>query len=507
MNRMPLPPFLTNRKFSLAMPISNLKSSSRVTQVVREKMKETTILITPKWLLDGWPTLNFAELKGSGKDTIIECLSRYGAGRTKASDELVVTFQKGNGHWLICSCNGKGEHPPTLFFRKNHLVRHHQSSEHHVDCAFYRSISEQNASLRSYAKPSRKKLALLGKFQDGNRPPREVATRKEGKWRRRSTLARLLCTLLTRAEIQNTSSSSPRPNLEKQLEKIERQARGFYLDDRVRLSQALCTNPAEIEAFKARVASNELPWDLSSRRQGVFLFHVDKVEDRKLFPVGGGAPIEVLNRIAVYGEMTPDDDEAEEGTVNTRSPYLCIGIVGQQVKDGPVETLSCYLHPSYSDDDMMLVDSILERKTFDQIVSTALTLRSDKVDVALTVEKPLFDVSPETVADEEDEGADDKGSRPVLIPDFIVRVTGKARKNNTIVIETLGFESKSYRDRKEVLVPMMCEALGGAAYVDYDFFDESEDERSRHRSFRGRLRYKISGWFEVKADRDSGSVA
>lgn len=111
-----------------------------------------------------------------------------------------------------------------------------------------------------------------------------------------------------------------------------------------------------------------------------------------------------------------------------------------------------------------------------------------------TNKKPLFDVSPDTVAD--DVGVEDEtGARPVLIPDFVVRVRGAAAVNEAIVVETLGFASQGYRDRKSILVPMMRESLGGAALVEYDGYDGRNSELSRNRSFRGRLRVQISGPF------------
>lgn len=315
------------------MSMSIFKSSVRLSQAVRQKMKDTSILITPRRLMPAWPTATLPELKGVAKDTVIACLSRYGTGRTKESDTVVNKIQVGDGRWLICACKGKGPNPPTLYFRSKFLVRH--PSAERAECAS--QIVCETAS---------QKLSLLTKFRVAGAPPRETV-RKEGQWRRRSTLARLLCSLLSEAEIQMTRAGSRRPELAEQIKKLQQVAERYSVDDKVTLKQAFSTDPTEFDPFKALLASNELPWSPTARRQGVFVYPVERMEGRTLFPFGECDPIPVSERIAVYGEMTPDDDEPEEGHVNSRSPYLCIGVIGQRSENGPFEALSCYLHPCY----------------------------------------------------------------------------------------------------------------------------------------------------------------
>ena len=153
-----------------------------------------------------------------------------------------------------------------------------------------------------------------------------------------------------------------------------------------------------------------------------------------------------------------------------------------------MEALSAYAHPIAGKGHLMLVDSDFERRTLAQVRSLQTWLAAKK-GIPLTIEKPLFDITPSEDADP------DGVARPPCIPDFVVRAEGVAQVGcPRVIVETMGFADEGYRRTKVRTHAAMCAALGGTPVVQHDFhepFDRSQNWRDTR--FWRELRWAITG--------------
>ena len=134
----------------------------------------------------------------------------------------------------------------------------------------------------------------------------------------------------------------------------------------------------------------------------------------------------------------------------------------------------------------MLVDSDLERQTLQQLRSLQSWLQTMR-GIALTIEKPLFDLGPPP--------GEDDAPRPPCIPDFIVRAPGVGRGGCSVaIVETMGFADEAYRERKVRMHAVMRHALGGAPLIAHEFHEPPGQQQSRRDSrFWQELRWIITG--------------
>ena len=361
-------------------------------------------------------------------------------------------------------CRGRIDYPPTLFFRDDHIVRHRGGGEHHTDCEFFKTADDQVKLVGTYKPRRDRKYTLLKPFNDfTSLRPGHTSRRTEGRTRSRSTLASLLVDLWENAGLQDYYLGSVRPAIEKQIALVEAAASNLYIHDDVTVESVLCTDARELESFKVSLLQRQ--WPDGVRPQGVFISVVTSIRDGAVVTYPSETEVSVRDRMAIFGELSPDDQDFGEDddpnlaegdeSVGVRKHYVCIASLGQSIPRGPVDVLSCYLHPCYKLEDMMLVDSGYERITLNQIVSTAIGLRNSKIFIDVT--KPMFDISDEP-------RRRDGRARPALIPDFVVW-----SEHRKVIVETLGYRSPTYRARKDIVIPEMQAALDGAEVVCIDF--------------------------------------
>ena len=134
----------------------------------------------------------------------------------------------------------------------------------------------------------------------------------------------------------------------------------------------------------------------------------------------------------------------------------------------------------------MLVDSDLERRTLEQILSVRAWLRVRKA-IRLSIEKPLFDLAAMPGPGED--------PAPPCIPDFMVRAEGIGPLGRSLVIvETMGFEDEAYRERKHRGHAAMQAVCGGAPLVEHDFHMPADRPQEwRDQRFWRDLRWAVTG--------------
>ena len=285
---------------------------------------------------------------------------------------------------------------------------------------------------------------------------------------------------MTEAGLQEVGAGWRPPSLVDQIKAIWTAARPVELDAGVLLPEFLCTSPARLGELVEKIEAAPVRRFARTRPHGVLIVRAAKVGAGMLQPVAG-EPIPVLGRLAVFGERP---EPGREGTAERaiRAPYLAACVVGRADGDGPVQVLSAYAHPCAGDAHLMLVDSDMERRTLEQLRSVQTWLGAKK-DLAVAIEKPLFDIGGDVQTDDV--------SRPPCIPDFVVR-SGATRTK--VIVETMGFAHEAYRRRKDRTHAAMSLAFGGAPVVDHDFHEPAgHSQADRDKAFWRAVRWRLTG--------------
>jgi len=273
------------------------------------------------------------------------------------------------------------------------------------------------------------------------------------------------------------------------------------LDADIRLSDFLCTGFERQDMLEGRIARGWGRWRNSTRPHGLIIDTIHGVVPGGLVKKDGQV-LRIAGRISVFGEQDGDNRAARrpEDAIRPDRSYVAIVLFARPAPDAPVTAYSAYVHPCWTMEDLLLVDSNLERSTLFQLSRTRSWVhRYDNV--SFTIEKPLFDIGNAQAGDGDlDEGGDEAdpvavAAPPVLLPDFIVHRHGHAEAGSTtVIVETMGYADTAYRERKARTVPAMSRALGGVPYVKHDFhYPSAKTQDERDLTFRGSLRSALVG--------------
>lgn len=134
-----------------------------------------------------------------------------------------------------------------------------------------------------------------------------------------------------------------------------------------------------------------------------------------------------LLTVPVWGEMKVFGGVASAA----RFPMVVIALIKKTANGAVVD--SAYAHPVLSEKRWMLVDSDLERKTYEDLAQICFSLKAQK-GLCIEIEKPLY--------------AWQKSNER---PDFVLTLTDRVQKRHHFVVETMGFEDPQYEARKLAL--------------------------------------------------------
>jgi hypothetical protein len=427
---------------------------------------------------------------------------RFG-GQPKAREAAVPIVQHyqqlGAGSWFLCDCRPGAERPPALVPVAETHIRRHQDQRWpvHCDaCEFQREPAEQRAIVDSFSAAAAHRPLRLVRPVGAAAPAMVAGEIGQSRSVRRPGIARLLARLMTDAGLQSVGPDWVPPQLVDQIKAIWTAARAVEIDVGVDLPEFLCTNRAKLAAMLDKIAAAPASRFTRSRSHGVFIGRVEGAGGGALLTLAG-EPIPVRGRIAVFGERPSAmrDTAAERAA---RAPYLAACVLGRATPDAPPEVLSAYLHPCMSERHLMLVDSNLERQTFAQLRSVQTWLGKRNL-ARVSIEKPLFDISPEDI------GKAEVVPRPPCLPDFIVRATGEDGAAKAAVIETMGFSDADYRERKWRSHALMSRAVGGAPVIMHDFHEPAgRSQPDRDREFWRAVRWKLSDAQTGRSENDAG---
>ncbi len=322
------------------------------------------------------------------------------------------------------------QEPPLLFLVSGTHIRREadgKGTPHDEGCDFAREPAEQKRLVQSYKKPADiHRLNLVRNFSTGS--VESSAQMSVSTKRSRPTLARVLCSLLRAANLDRFFSTTPlHGNREQQIDDLLNAAEVFSLTSDKPLKPWLATSLRDFYQLKERLDQSMDDW---KRPHGLFIESFDRIENNTLYPKRADLnPIPVTGRLTVFGE----------GEHLRRPPYLVIGLLSQpDAQTKKVELLNAYAHPCVAWDRFTLVDSQLERETLALLIACRDELAAN-FDINIGIKKPLFDMGPEESDD----------PRELCLPDFVLNCRGEKAKYPSVVIETMGFDDPTYRQRKQ----------------------------------------------------------
>lgn len=363
--------------------------------------------------------------------------------RAQRAEKEVTKLAMAKGTWLMCGCqNGTNNSAPVLYgqriprglIRKAVLIPFYARGDHDANCPFSRSAPD-NSSAPSLVERKKKigGLAVLnalgeGKGQGLDRGLRDSEDRETASQTRFPTIARVLFTLLSGAEINQIDGKlNDRGNLPRRSVTVDKDLVKEYLEEKSLFGKDIAIAAVNLFAlsFSALKSFQESLLRYEKESWGGFHPHgfiIDQVVDfrrengRWILENPWGADVDLHGRLYLPGENTP-------------GPWLAICLVTKLPGDTSPMVYRAYMHPIEDLDGWFLVDSDLERRTLDILRKSQWVMA--KVGKPYAIIKPLLDVAP-TEGD----------MRPVR-PDFIV-----AQGSSRLVVETMGYQSEDYLARK-----------------------------------------------------------
>lgn len=335
--------------------------------------------------------------------------------------------------WLQCRCiTQDASHPVVRLNLSNanryYLHRIHSRGTHALHCPLFKEAYEETpahlqAPPRAILKKSGALNCITKRGQGVSASTKESVNkrvREEGS--RRSSLCNVLYRLLDDAGCNRVSIPGIPPYkalletirnteliINKPLEPY------FYFDIRKLVDAAIA------------LRKDERMWPLNVPKHCLFLLNVTDVIDDKNMTVKMADG--TTKRLSV-----PHQINSSSGRLGKRSgPYMAlVSVTDSAYRPGFFEPFEAFVVPRYLESSFIPVDSYYEREMLRHLF--ALQYQLNNKHIALTIEKPLFDI-PIHISEQE--------TYPVL-PDFILKTLTK-----TLVIEVDGSFEETYKARKK----------------------------------------------------------
>lgn len=371
------------------------------------------------------------------------------------------------GLWLQCDCRAghQNVNPPELTAVNDpdipiHLRNINRETDHADNCPLkgqHTEGGEERTASGARKKASLRRIdysSLLRKEANRKQPAGTPDNNDEETRRPRraavSSLARLLFTLIEDAGFNELSLpvnlDKSYPGAAERIRQLQAVldkttvSRGHKLSEVVSLRP--WKSPEEIMA-----TLDKAEWLEGRERRFWMIFTTDRVtEEGAEFVLEGKGkdgndlcfPFRPTRRLKINGE-------AGEGR---RGHYWVIVRFERNEVSGLVECRDGYAHAIYSRNWPVPVDSELEKATLKGINECAVWLRDKYPSINLALQKPVHEQQIT------DPLSDEKG---YVIPDFIVKVSENGNHAHTLVIETMGYTTEEYVERKKKMHRMMNE--------------------------------------------------
>lgn len=378
------------------------------------------------------------------EETFREGLGCFAAAELRPAAIALINKYSADALWVGCDCQPTERVKPRLIpvtnagFRRDPNPPKSPLVPHSSLCEFNQDPVSATRVRASYQRKPRVNGILKfrlargpsEKAQDRNlhRPIEQInrSTPRPG-------LARMLCELLTEANVQEIEPQDHFPNsgrFNEMVGRIKTAATEIEIADGRFLNDWIAVGLSELPALKSKIVTQNCEDWGSSRPHGILLCNFHEIRNKEIyFDNDRISPLPVLGRIAVFGER-----EAAN-----RHPYLAICLIGKPDRKSPYPAvLRVYAHPCLNWAKWALTDSILERETVDVIQRCRFGLSNRDIRTRLT--KPLFDMNINMEGE----------TQPACIPDFLIEVLSRPM-SRTVVVETMGYTDSRYRNRKKRL--------------------------------------------------------
>ncbi len=334
--------------------------------------------------------------------------------------------------WLGCSCKGGTlATAPVLYVQSTRsfrrpftVVRNHSRGMHDANCPFSRASKPKGSSLAIRTKSQ--SLGVLRKAAvsstSGTVPKIYPSSSKAD---RIPSIANVLFTILEHAGCNRLLGISR--SVTSDAEMINKALSSFFMDAKKKIPalEYFGTNLHKFDAVARRVAraarQKEWPANIPPHGFVIGLCELQRDKDNRMWLVEPRRGITEPKRWQVTGHVRLSGP-------GTPGPNVAIGLIAVPSGNQQPELVQAYVHPANSFNELMLVDSDLERQTL-AILTKHLTEMKER-GMAYSVSKPYLDITGVK-------------SGATFRPDFIVMKNGKTR-----YIETMGYDDPEYLLRK-----------------------------------------------------------
>jgi hypothetical protein len=244
-------------------------------------------------------------------------------------------------------------------------------------------------------------------------------------------LARILYTLLEEAGLHRWEPQQHTRPLAEQYQRLRQTQR--YLVNGIPLRRYLWTYPGAIEDALQQLATEAQQVSQQQLQQSTSNWPLNVKPQGFLVAIASGA--NATQRLLQF-PIAPTEVEVEQTFAQyslphsqVSAPFWAIACLSESLAHpGRYGVTSVYIHPVYSRRVLVPVDSHFERITLRLLLDLQERLFAEGV--SFTIEKPLHDIQQEAGR---------------CRPDFLLSLQSGAR----VVVETMGFETEEYRQRKQ----------------------------------------------------------
>ncbi|MGB9154559.1 MAG: hypothetical protein WCD70_15905 [Alphaproteobacteria bacterium] len=413
---------------------------------------------------------------------------RFSEERYRSEGAWIVTSHYGKNGCFHCDCRPDVKPAPLLFFVNGKHIRREEkigrdATPHHDSCDFAYEPDEQKQLIKTWLPfcDEERQLKLVPDFDEADMPP-SSAPSFISTCSRAPYLARVLFNLLHEAKadrIPPTASIHGRNN--SQAGHILKAAMNFSVAPDKSLLDWIALSDIDFFELKRRLETRPEGWN---RPCGLFIGIFDKIKNNKiLYHHNSNDTLKVFGDLLVYGE---------KNNLNC-GPYLVIGTLTFPTREAKeIEVYDAYAHPCYDRGRLILVDNHIERSLFGHL-DICRDWLAEHHDIAVTIEKPMFDLGPAKMKD----------AREVCKPDFVLRCRRKNGEQMLVIIETIEFDDADYRKRKRDLRPLLEQIKGVRSphpIIEYDCLKRELTPYAINLQFRKDVCLAISGECPVEEE-------
>lgn len=370
-------------------------------------------------------------------------LKKFQSSQERELAESVLLKMRKDELWLQCCCvSDDNAALSSANLRKKTLYLSSFGNSHDLKCPMYRILKGDDDTTKAgtQKKSGSKKIDytnFLPIDESGatltNQVKQVPLSKDRTRRKSRPRIARLLLTLISDAEINTLNPINPLPEKKpiEWLELLRKSAEKKCFVQNRPLSEIVLISPLmnkkQQDSLMQQLESSDTIWPEGKAKVFYQIFMSSSVTRKNVkFSWGAGKEktFNPVRGVSINGE-------SQDGI---RPPYWVI-LSFIRSTDGSIICSEGYAHALFKLTCPIPVDSKLERDTLKRIEAVAIKL--NEIQSHLSLVKPLFDIEVEV-----------DGVKGFVLPDFIVQARMASGREHTVVVETMGYLSDEYCERK-----------------------------------------------------------